>query len=58
MEAGELDSQTGARVCNGLGIMRACLSTSRCRDEGATGGEIREPHFSRSEHHDYRQQAG
>jgi hypothetical protein len=20
---------------------------SRCRDEGATGGEIREPHFSR-----------
>jgi hypothetical protein len=27
MASGELDSQTGARICNGLGIMRACLET-------------------------------
>ena len=27
MASGELDSQDGARICNGLGIMRACLET-------------------------------
>jgi hypothetical protein len=27
MADGSLDSQTGARICNGLGIMRACLET-------------------------------
>ncbi len=25
MADGTLDSQVGARICNGLGIMRACL---------------------------------
>jgi hypothetical protein len=24
-----LDSQVGARICNGLGIMRACLETQK-----------------------------
>jgi hypothetical protein len=28
MAAGEIDSQLGARICNGLGIMRACLETA------------------------------
>lgn len=27
MADGSLDSQQGARICNGLGIMRACLET-------------------------------
>src|SRR5262249_16217725 len=27
MADGSLDSQRGARICNGLGIMRACLET-------------------------------
>jgi hypothetical protein len=26
---GTLDSQVGARICNGLGIMRACLETQK-----------------------------
>jgi hypothetical protein len=29
MSDGSLDSQVGARICNGLGIMRACLETQR-----------------------------
>jgi hypothetical protein len=29
MADGTLDSQVGARICNGLGIMRACLETQR-----------------------------
>jgi hypothetical protein len=28
MADGSLDSQAGARICNGLGIMRACLETA------------------------------
>jgi hypothetical protein len=28
MADGSLDSQIGARICNGLGIMRACLETA------------------------------
>ena len=28
MADGSVDSQVGARVCNGLGIMRACLETA------------------------------
>lgn len=28
MADGTLDSRVGARICNGLGIMRACLETS------------------------------
>jgi hypothetical protein len=29
MADGSLDSQVGARICNGLGIMRACLGRAR-----------------------------
>ena len=29
MADGTLDSQAGARICNGLGIMRACLETQK-----------------------------
>jgi hypothetical protein len=29
MADGSLDSQIGARICNGLGIMRACLETQK-----------------------------
>jgi hypothetical protein len=29
MADGSIDSQVGARICNGLGIMRACLETQR-----------------------------
>jgi hypothetical protein len=28
MATGEIDSQVGARICNGLDIMRACLETA------------------------------
>ena len=28
MADGSLDSQVGARICNGLGIMRSCLKTA------------------------------
>lgn len=28
MADGTLESQVGARICNGLGIMRACLETA------------------------------
>ena len=28
MADGSLDSQVGARICNGLGIMRSCLETA------------------------------
>ena len=28
MADGSLDSQVGARICNGLGTMRACLETA------------------------------
>jgi hypothetical protein len=29
MAGGSLDSQVGARICNGLGIMRACFETQK-----------------------------
>ena len=29
MADGTLDSQVGARICNGLGIMQACLETQK-----------------------------
>ena len=29
MADGTLESQVGARICNGLGIMRACLETQK-----------------------------
>ena len=32
MASGEVDTQDGARICNGLGIMRACLETIKLED--------------------------
>jgi hypothetical protein len=32
MADGSIDSQVGARICNGLGIMRACLETVKLDD--------------------------
>jgi hypothetical protein len=29
MSDGSIDSQVGARICNGLGIMRACFETQK-----------------------------
>ena len=29
MANGSIDSQVGGRICNGLGIMRACLETQK-----------------------------
>jgi len=29
MAVGSIDSQVGGRICNGLGIMRACLETQK-----------------------------
>jgi hypothetical protein len=36
----ELDSQVGARICNGLGIMRACLETQKLEQLEARMDEI------------------
>src|SRR5262249_26842634 len=40
MADGTLDSQVGARVCNGLGIMRACLETQKLEQLEARIDEI------------------
>jgi|SRR5262247_189217 len=40
MSDGSLDSQVGARICNGLGIMRACLETQKLEQLEARMGEI------------------
>jgi len=40
MADGTLDSQVGARICNGLGIMRACLETQKLEQLEARMGEI------------------
>jgi hypothetical protein len=32
MASGEIDTQDGARICNGLGIMRSCLETIKLED--------------------------
>ena len=40
MADGSLDSQVGARICNGLGIMRACLETQKLEQLEARMGEI------------------
>src|SRR5215475_10476961 len=32
MADGTLDSQVGARICNGLGIMRACFETQKLQE--------------------------
>ena len=40
MADGTLDSQAGARICNGLGIMRACLETQKLEQLEARMDEI------------------
>ena len=40
MADGTLDSQIGARICNGLGIMRACLETQKLERLEARMDEI------------------
>jgi hypothetical protein len=40
MADGSLDSQVGARICNGLGIMRACLETQKLEQLEARMSEI------------------
>jgi hypothetical protein len=40
MADGTLDSQVGARICNGLGIMRACLETQKLEQLEARMNEI------------------
>jgi|SRR5215831_9791427 len=40
MADGTLDSQVGARICNGLGIMRACLETQKLEQLEARMDEV------------------
>jgi hypothetical protein len=40
MADGTLDSQVGARICNGLGIMRACLEMQKLEQLEARMDEI------------------
>jgi hypothetical protein len=40
MADGTLDSQVGARICNGLSIMRACLETQKLEQLEARMDEI------------------
>jgi hypothetical protein len=40
MADGSIDSQVGARICNGLGIMRACLETQKLEQLEARTDEI------------------
>src|SRR5262245_25121328 len=40
MADGTLDSQVGARICNGLGIMRACLETQNLEHVEASMYEL------------------
>jgi hypothetical protein len=40
MADGSIDSQIGARICNGLGIMRACLETQKLEQLEARMDEI------------------
>ena len=42
MADGTLDSQVGARICNGLGIMRACLETQKLEQLESRMDEIAE----------------
>jgi hypothetical protein len=42
MAEGSLDSQVGARICNGLGIMRACLETQKLEQLKSRMDEIAE----------------
>jgi hypothetical protein len=43
MASGEIDTQAGARICNGLGIMRACLETQKLEDLTRRLDEIEQP---------------
>jgi len=40
MADGSIDSQVGGRICNGLGIMRACLETQKLDQLEARMDEI------------------
>jgi hypothetical protein len=40
MSDGSLDSQVGARICNGLGIMRMCFETQKLETLAVRMGEI------------------
>ena len=40
MSNGSIDSQVGARICNGMGIMRACLETQKLEQLEARMDEI------------------
>ena len=40
MSDGSLDSQVGARICNGLGILRTCLETQKLEQLEVRMGEI------------------
>ena len=40
MSDGSLDSQVGARICNGLGIMRMCFETQKLEELEVRMGEI------------------
>jgi hypothetical protein len=42
MADGTLDSQVGARICNGLGIMHACLETQKLEHLESRMDEIAE----------------
>ena len=42
MADGTLDSHVGARICNGLGIMRACLETQKLEQLESRMDEIAE----------------
>ena len=42
MADGSIDSQVGARICNGLGIMRACLETQKLEQLESRMDEIAE----------------
>ena len=43
MADGTLDSQVGARICNGLGIMRACFETQKLEQLEEPRGEDHRP---------------
>ncbi len=42
MADGSLDPQTGARICNGLGILRAYFETQKLEQLASRMGEIEE----------------
>jgi hypothetical protein len=52
MSDGSIDSQVGARICNGLGIMRACFETQKLEQLESRMDEIadRVPYARTSTH--------